>query len=134
MNQAALRFPSEYSKPALALLPATGNTPAPGPAIDRTGYASAIADVAYACSGGPTGGTLTLQLQDSSDGAAFANFGAPAVAPVGANGVASLAADLSGARQFVRLSVVGAPIGGTSPVVTAGATLRLFGPDRLPAI
>ena len=134
MNQAALRAPQEYSKAALALAPASGNTPAPGPSIDRTGYASAIADVAYACSGAPTGGTLTLQLQDSADGATFANFGAPAVTPVGANGVASLAAELSGARLLVCRSVVGAPTGGTSPVVTAGATLRLCGPDRLPAI
>lgn len=138
MNLAALHTPQDYSKVALAMVPAAGNTPAAGPSIDRTGYLSAIADVAFGFSGAPTGGTVTLQMQDSADGAAFTNFGTPVAAPVtagnAAGAVASLPVDLGGARQFVRLSVVAAPTGGNAPAATLAATLRLYGPDRLPAL
>ena len=68
MNLAALHTPADYSKPTLALAPAAGNTPAPGSSIDRTGYLSAIADVPFAFSGAPTGGTVTLQLQTRPTG------------------------------------------------------------------
>ncbi len=138
MNLAALHTPADFSKAVLALVPAAGNAPAPGPSIDRTGYLSAIADVSFAFSGAPTGGTVTLQFQDSADGQAFTNFGAPIAAPVSAanaaGGVASLPVDLGGARQFVRLGVVAAPSGGNAPAATLAATVRLFGPDRLPAL
>lgn len=138
MNQAALHSPQEFSKAVLALAPEAGNTPAAGPSIDRTGYLSAIFDAAFAFSGAPTGGTVTLQAQDSADGTIFANFGSPVATPVSAGnaagGVASLPLDLGGARQFVRLSVVAAPTGGSSPAGTLSASARLFGPDRLPAL
>ena len=134
MNQAELRAPQEYSKAALSLAPVAGNGAQNGAGIDRTGYSSLITDLSYACSGAPTGGSLTLQLQDSADNVTFANYGAPVVATVGASGIVSLAADLTGARQFVRAVSNGAPTGGTSPAVTSAGTLRLFGPDRLPAL
>ncbi len=138
MNLAALHSPADYSKVALALVPAAGNAPAAGPSIDRTGYLSAIFDLAFAFSGAPTGGTVTLQAQDSADGATFANFGSPVAAPVSAGnaagGVASLPVDLGGARQFVRLTAVAAPTGGASPAATLSASARLYGPDRLPAL
>ena len=51
-----------------------------------------------------------------------------------AAGLASLPVDLAGARQFVRLTVVAAPTGGNAPAATLAATLRLYGPDRLPAL
>ncbi|MGI3901243.1 MAG: hypothetical protein ACRYGP_13835 [Janthinobacterium lividum] len=138
MNLAALHTPGDYSKGLLAIAPGAGNAPAPGASIDRTGYLSAIADVSFAFSGAPTGGTVTLQFQDSADGQTFVNFGAPIAAPVvagnAAGGLASLPIDLGGARQFVRLSVVAAPAGGNAPAATLAATVRLFGPDRLPAL
>ena len=138
MNLAALHTPADYSKAVLALIPAVGNAPAAGASIDRTGYLSAIADIAFTFSGAPTGGTLTLQFQDSADGQAFSNFGAPVAAPVSAGnatgGVASLPIDLGGARQFVRLTAVAAPTGGASPAATMAAIVRLHGPDRLPAL
>ena len=138
MNQAALRAPQEYSKAVLALAAVASDALQNGIGIDRTGYQSILFDVAVACSGAPTGGTLTLQMQDSADGIAFANFGLPVVAPINAGEaggfVASIGGEVSGARQFLRVTTLGAPTGGASPVVTASATARLSGPDRLPAI
>ena len=135
MNQAYLRAPWEFSKAALSLAPVAGNAAQNGASIDRTGYDSLIADYAYTTSGAPTGGTLTLQLQDSADGTTFANFGSPVVPTiVAAGGVASLALDVRGARQFVRVVSTGAPTGGTSPAVTVGGVVRLHGPSRLPAL
>ena len=135
MNQAQMRAPWEFSKAALSLAPIASNSAQSGAAVDRTGYDSLIADYAYDASGAPTGGTLTLQLQDSADGVTFVNFGA-SVAPtsVAAGGVATLALDIRGARQFVRVVSTAAPTGGASPVVTAGGVTRLYGPSRLPAL
>ncbi len=138
MNQAALRAPQEFSKVVLALASVASDALQNGLGIDRTGYQSALFDVAVECSGTPTGGTVTLQLQDAADDVTFANYGAPVVAPItaanAAGFVASIGGDLSGARQFVRVTVLGAPTGGASPVVTASSSARLMGPDRLPAI
>ena len=77
MNQAALRAPIEYSKVALSLAPIAGNGAQNGAGVDKTGYSSLIADVSYASSGNPTGGGLTLQLQDSPDNVTFTNYGSP---------------------------------------------------------
>ncbi len=134
MNQAMLRAPQEYSKAALALAPIAANGAQNGVGVDRTGYSSAIADVSFAISGAPTGGTVTAQLQDSADDVTFANIGYPVSVAVAASGIASVAADLSGARQYVRVVATAAPTGGNSPVATVAGTLRLYGPDRLPAL
>ncbi len=134
MNQAMLRAPQEFSKALLALAPAAGNGPVNGTGIDRTGYTSIIVDASFAFAGAPTGGTVTAQLQDSADDATFANFGAPVSVPVAASGLVSIPADLSGARQFVRAVLTGAPTGGNAPAATFAASARLFGPDRLPAL
>ncbi|WP_158810225.1 hypothetical protein [Beijerinckia sp. L45] len=138
MNQAMLRAPQEFSKAVLSLASVAGNAAQNGAGIDRTGYSSLIADHAVSVSGAPTGGTVTLQLQDSADDTTFANFGSPvatAITSSNAGGlVASLAADVSGARQYVRIVSTGAPTGGTSPAVTQAGTVRLYGPDRLPAL
>lgn len=134
MNQAMLRAPQEYSKVLLAVALAAGNGPVNGAGIDRTGYTSVIVDASFAFAGTPTGGTVTALLQDSADNTTFANFGSPVAVPVAASGLASIAADLSGARQFVRVVLTGAPTGGNSPAATFAASARLFGPDRLPAL
>ncbi len=133
MNQAELRAPWEFSKLVASLAPVANNAAQNGAGIDRTGYDSLIADYAVASAGAPTGGTLTLQLQDSADDVAFANFGSP-VTPSILAGLAALAIDIRGARQFVRVVSTAAPTGGNSPVATVGGTVRLFGPVRLPAL
>lgn len=135
MNQAELRTPQDFSKAALAFSPVASNSAQNGASIDRTGYRSAIADVAFSCSGSPTGGLLTLKWQDSADGTTFADFGAAVTAAIPASGgaIASIPVHLGGARKYIRLVSQGAPTGGTSPVVSAAATLRLYGPDNLPA-
>lgn len=138
MNKAELRAPWEFSKPVFSLSPVAGNAAQNGAPIDRVGYLSVIADVVFSCSGTPTGGTITAQLQDSADGVTFANFGAAAAIAIPAtptaSGVGTLAIDLGLARRYVRVVTQGAPTGGSSPVVSVAHAVRLYGPDRLPAI
>ena len=138
MNQASLRAPFEQSKALLALALAAGNAAQNGASVDRTGYSSAIVDVVVGHTGAPTGGTVTLQMQDSADGVTFANYGSPVSAPITAGNaggqLVSLGINLMGARQFVRVVSQSAPTGGASPAASTSATLRLFGPDRLPAL
>lgn len=138
MNQAALRSPAEFSKAVLALALAAGNALQNGAAVDRTGYTSLIADVVVGHTGAPTGGNVTVQVQDSADGVTFANYGSAVSAPITAGNAAgqlvSVGLDLSGARQFVRVTSQSAPTGGNAPAASTSASLRLFGPDRLPAL
>lgn len=138
MNKAELRAPWEFSKAAFSLAPVAGNGVQNGAAIDRTGYSSLIADIVFSVSGAPTGGAVAAKLQDSVDGQAWADFGAAVSLPittVGAAGaVGSLALDIAGARQFVRVVTQAAPTGGASPAATTAHSVRLFGPDRLPAL
>lgn len=105
MNKAEMRAPWEFTKGVLALAPVANNAAQNGAAIDRTGYASIIVDIPFACSGTPTGGLLTAKLQDSADGTTFADFGSPVTAAIPGSGgaLASLALDVAGARQFVRV-------------------------------
>lgn len=137
MNQAALRSPAEFSKAVLGLANAAGNGLQAGAAVDRIGYTALIADIVVGHSGAPTGGTITAQVQDSADGVTFGNYGSPVSAPITAANAAgqliSVGIDLSGARQFVRIVTQSAPTGGNAAAATTSATLRLFGPDRLPA-
>lgn len=138
MNKAELRAPWEFSKAVFSLAPVAGNGAQNGASIDRTGYSSLIADIVYSSSGAPTGGALAAKLQDSADGTVFADFGNAVSLPItsgnAAGAVGSLALDIAGARQYVRVVTTGAPTGGTSPVVSAAVTVRLHGPDRLPAL
>ena len=135
MNQAFLRAPLELSKGVLGLAPVAGTSAETGVSIDRTSYSSVIVDVAYVATGAPTNTAVSVQLQDSADNATFANFGSAALASASAvAGIASLGKALSGARQYVRAVVTPTLTGGSSPSITLAAILRLFGPDRLPAL
>lgn len=138
MNKAELRAPWEASKAVFSLAPVAGNGAQNGAVIDRTGYSSLVADIVYAVSGGPTGGALGAKLQDSPDGQAWADFGAPVNLPItaanAAGAVGSLALDIAGARQFVRVVTQAAPTGGATPAATTAHAVRLHGPDRLPAL
>ena len=144
MNQSQLRSPSEYSKPLLSLSPVQSNAPQTHTVVDRLGYRSATLDVAFSCSGAPTGGMFSAKLQDSDDGTTFADFAVNGVAVAGSmalttalaasGGVLSLPVHLGAARRYVRAVTTGAPTGGTSPTVSAAGVLRLFGPDNLPAL
>lgn len=139
MNKAELRAPWEFSKAVFSLSPIASNSAQNGAAIDRTGYSSLIADIVYSVSGSPTGGSLVAKLQDSADGSTgWADFGTAVSLPItsgnAAGAVGSLPLDVAGARQFVRVVTAGAPTGGTSPVVSAAHSVRLHGPDRLPAL
>lgn len=143
MNQAMIRAPQEYSKAALSLAPVASNSPQNHASVDRLGYRSAIVDIAFSASGVPTGGTLSAKIQDSADGTTFADLVVDGVAVAASlaittgnaasGAVLSLPAHLGAARRFVRAVTTGAPTGGTSPVVSAAAVMRLYGPDTLPA-
>lgn len=144
MNQSQIRSPAEYSKPVLSLPPVASNAPQTHAAVDRLGYRSAILDVAFSCSGAPTGGTFSAKIQDSDDGVTFADLainGVPVTtsaalptATANSAGVLSLPVHLGAARRFVRAVTTGAPTGGASPTVSAAAVVRLYGPDNLPAL
>lgn len=144
MNQSQIRSPWEYSKALLSLAPAASNASQNHAAIDRTGYRSMIVDLAVSASGAPTGGTVTAKIQDSADGQTWADYApggvaasvqaALTVANAAAGFLLSLPVHLGAARQFVRAVSVGAPTGGTSPIVSVAATARLHGPDNLPAL
>ncbi len=144
MNQSELRSPWEYSKGLLSLAPVASNSAQNHAAVDRTGYRSAIVDIAVSCTGVPTGGTVTAKMQDSADGVTFADLYSLGVlqtatlaittANAAAGAVLSLPVHLGAARRYVRAVTTGAPTGGTSPVVSAAATIRLYGADNLPAL
>ena len=139
-----MRSPQEYSKGLLSLAPVASNTAQNHAVVDRTGYRSAILDVLLSCSGAPTGGAMTAKIQDSADGVNFADLYSLGVAVTAslvittpnaaAGALLSLPVHLGAARQYVRAVTTGAPTGGTSPVVSAAAVLRLYGPDNLPAL
>jgi hypothetical protein len=105
--------------------------------IDRNGFFAAIVPFAYSTSGGVTGGTITVKLQDatSNAGAGSADFGAVATItiPAGPNasGVLEVVRSLDGARQFIRVVIDSDPSGGT-PASIVSAPLILGCPDRAP--
>jgi hypothetical protein len=138
MNKAELRAPWEFSKAVFSLSPVAGNGAQNGASIDRTGYASLIADIVYSVSGSPTGGAISAKLQDSADGVTFTDFGTAVSLPItsgnAAGAVGSLALDIAGARRYVRVVTQAAPTGGSSPAASTAHSVRLFGPDRLPAL
>lgn len=106
--------------------------------IDRNGFFAAMIPFAYTTSGGVTGGTITVQLQDatSNAGAGSANFGALATItiPAGPNatGISEIVRNLDGARQFIRVVVDADPTGG-SPASIVSAPVILGCPARYPA-
>jgi hypothetical protein len=106
-----------------------------GPAIDRRGFLSGILflDVG-ATSGAPSSFTVDAKLQDSPDGTTgWADLAGEAVAQVTAINVQRFKdVNLSRAKAFIRVVVVDAFVGGTSPTVERGAAVVLGGADVLP--
>lgn len=143
MNQAMIRAPQDYSKGVISLAPIASNSAQNHVSVDRLGYRSAIVDIAFSASGVPTGGTISAKIQDSADGTTFADLVVDGVAVTASaaittaiaasGGVLSMSAHLGAARRYVRAVTTGAPTGGTAPVVSAAAVMRLYGPDNLPA-
>lgn len=106
--------------------------------IDRTGYGAAMVPFAYTTSGGVTGGTITVKVQDAdnSNGDNPADFGDAVTIDIGAGpnetGVRELAVDLRGARSHIRVVVDSDPTGGT-PASIVSAPVLLMAADNLPA-
>lgn len=106
--------------------------------VDRSNFGSALAEVLWQTSGGVTGGTIAVRIEDALDssGTGAATFGATVnqVIPAGPNagGVTTFDVDLRGARQFVRIAVDADPTGGT-PASIIAAALILSNPTRRPA-
>lgn len=105
--------------------------------IDRNNFFAALVALAYSTSGGVTGGTITVKLQDatSNAGAGSADFGATSTLtiPAGPNasGVLEVVRNLDGARQFIRVVVDSDPTGG-SPASIVSAAVLLGCPNKAP--
>lgn len=105
--------------------------------LDRTGFGAALIPFAWSTSGGVTGGTITVKLQDatSAAGAGSADFGAVSTVtiPAGPNasGVLEVVRNLDGARQYVRVVVDSDPTGGT-PASIVSAPVILGAPTKVP--
>lgn len=106
-----------------------------GAAVNRQHALAAIVPFTYSTSGGVTGGTITVKIQDSTDGSTgWADYGsATSITLTGTNpsGVQEVAFNLSSAKQYVRAVVTSAPTGGTPASIVAAAVL-LGGYDNEP--
>ena len=107
--------------------------------VDRTKFRSAVAAIAYTTSGGVTGGTIKVKVQDatSSGGAGSADFSTEQTLTIGAGpnetGIIEHDVNLAGARDFVRIAVDADPTGGT-PVSIVSAVFVFGNPINRPAV
>jgi hypothetical protein len=89
--------------------------------------------------GAPTTQTLTIKIQDSADNASFADYipptlaAAPTLVITASNTAAKIGVDLSGARQYIRVTATQAFTGGASPQQYANAHVILGGAQIEPA-
>lgn len=138
-----------YLDVAASLAPVAGTgSDQNGASVDRLGPAgagalslSAVALVPFTTSGGVTGGTIVVTLQDSADDSSFAAYTAPdgtaattthTITGTNSTGLIRLNVNLAGARRYIRVVVDSNPTGGT-PASIVGALLVLGGDDQLPA-
>jgi len=131
------RAPHEGLKIVESLKPIAGTGSAQnGTFVSRAGFDSCIVPFSWATSGGVTGGTIVVKLQDAlSGGGSPADYGDPQTIniPAGPNasGVLELAFDLKAARAEIRAVVDSDPTGG-SPASIVSAPIILGGAKRTP--
>ncbi|MEE9140513.1 MAG: hypothetical protein V3U18_07020 [Alphaproteobacteria bacterium] len=107
-----------------------------GPAIDRSGFLSAVLHHASgAATGTPTAQTVDSKLQDSADGSTgWADITGAAAAQLTADDTdADVNVDFGTTKKFIRVVTTVGFTGGTSPTIPVAATVMLGGPDVLPA-
>lgn len=112
-----------------------------GQSIDRLRFGSAKIHVANgAVTGGPSAVSVVTRLQDSDDGASFADFVDPVSGNVvtladadAADAESELALNLLAARRYIRTATDVVLTGGSSPTVFVSQTIVLAGADIEPA-
>jgi len=105
-------------------------------AINRGSFSSCVLSAqAGAATGTPTSFTLAAKLQHSDDGSTgWVDLPGAAIAPItAASGLAESDVDLSGAKEFLRVTETAAFVGGTTPTLGAASQVVLGGSDSLPA-
>ncbi len=96
-----------------------------GVGIDRSDFYDAIAAIEVgATSGSPTSFTVDAKIQDSDDDSTYADVAGLTMAQIAAvDSHGEINFKLHGLRQFHRIVVTPAFVGGTSPDVLVSATL-----------
>lgn len=141
-----MRNIGEYIAPVSTVVPQalSGTTAVHGTAVDRLTYGmnlSAVLEIdTGATTGTPTSFTVTAILEHcSTSGGTYAQYTDPktglavSVVASAASGRVTLNVDLSAAKEFIRITLTPAFVGGTSPTVLAAGNLVMGGGPELTA-
>lgn len=113
-----------------------------GLALDRESFLSALIKLtAGAVTGAPSAQQVSWKVQDSADGATFADILPSQANPVvvgaditAVNGNSVLEIDCSGLRRFIRVVATVAFTGGTAPTIFLSSEATLGGGKLLPTV
>lgn len=116
---------------AIAGTTVSGTTTVNGTAINKTGFESLkVVCYAGAVVGAAPAGTITFQLQESSNNSDWANVTTSVVYPTSAvlstvAGVIDINKNLTHVKKYIRVTATPAYTGGSSPYQVAGAIFTL---------
>lgn len=127
----------KYIKPVAGFSPqaSDGVAAIEGPAIDRTGFLSAVLHGRTgAVAGAPTAQTYDLKLQESADGSTgWTDIPGAAITQITtADAEADVNVNLAGAKKYIRAVGTVTFTGGTTPTLQVAATVILGGADVKP--
>jgi len=126
----------KYIKPVAGFSPqaSDGTAAIEGPAIDRTGFLSAVLHGRTgAVTGAPTAQTYDLKLQESADGSTWTDIPGAAITQItAADTEADVNVNLAGAEKYIRAVGTVTFTGGTTPTLQVAATVILGGADVKP--